>query len=497
MRPHSTSTDDFRFPLTPNLNRGSVIQGDGKSKDDQDKPRRATLSGVWSPSRVPGYTDWTGLSPRPASSHARGSKVGAEEETEGAVGIALTSGSHPKRRSRSAGELRALTTTGFNVNNRGDGVRYWADGERRAMLPLTPTIIETEHPVVPLTPSTFEGRSPVAPLTPSIKEAPEVPMLPHEEDAAEDQVPESPKPFSFGPMIEMARKTMIQNNTLQERMQKLEGRINEMEKTINRQVKQAVADQLAAHDLTRKDLERERSPSSIRPRTGNSELSLPGQPKIRDVQQPRVSEGLTSQGSGKPSSYDSRRPSTISTNTSYQPSSDTEHLPQSLTSADQKIVTTHQNIARPLSNSTTIRGFSSTPPKFPNDSSIPTDGNYTSLLNMILAEREARQDLEVVVLKLQQRLQTIAWTSSPGPAKPLGEGGDRGQFLDLDQDDSSIDDGQYTNEDFRTPNEETGLFGDEIFGDVTHNRTVPKTAPRVVSLSQMTLGRGVQPGLGF
>jgi hypothetical protein len=301
-------------------------------------------------------------------------------------------------------------------------------------------------------------------------------------------------------MIEMARKTMIQNNTLQERMQKLETRMNEMETTMNRQVKKAVAEQLASQDLTRKGLERERSPSSTRPRTGNSELSLPGQQKFRDAQQPRVSKGLMSQSSGKASSYDSRRPSTISTNTSDQPSSDNEQFPQSLTSADQKIVPTYQNMARPLSNSTTIRGFSSTPPKSLNDS-IQTDGNHTSLLNMILAEREARQDLEVVVLKLQQRLQTIAWTSSPGPgsttAKPLGEGGDRGQFLDLEHDDSSLDDGKYSNEDFRTPNEETGLFGDEIFGDVLHNKTAVKTAPRVVSLSRMTLGRGAQPSLGF
>jgi hypothetical protein len=218
------------------------------------------------------------------------------------------------------------------------------------------------------------------------------------------------------------------------------------------------------------------------------------------MQQSRVSEGVTSQGSGKPSSYDSGRPLTISTNTSYQPSFDNELFPQSLTSGEQKLLTTHQSTSRPLSNSTTIRGIPSTPPTIPNDSNR-VEESYTSLLNMILAEREARQELEAVVLKLQQRLQTMAWTSRSGPgsnpAKQLGDGRADGQFLALEQDDSSLDDGQYTNEEFRTPIEETGLFGDEIFGDVEQDKTASRTAPRVMSLSQMTLGRGTQPGLGF
>jgi hypothetical protein len=485
LRPHSTSTEDFRFPLTPNLNRISGIQ-DGKTKDGDDKPRRATLSGVWSPGRIPGPSDWTGLSPRPASSHARGSKAGAEEENEGAVGIAVTSGSHPKRRSRSAGELRALTTTGLSL------VKPWGEGERRAMLPLTPTIIEVDPSAAALTPSTLEARSPIVPLTPSVKEPAEGPVLPVEEDPAEDQVPESPKPFSFGPMIEMARKTMIQNNTLQERMQKLEARMNEMEKIVTRLDSQ----ELLADRLAERDVSRNRSPSSNRPKTGNSELSLPGQQRIRDPQLPRASEGLTSQASGKPSSFDSRRPSTISTNTSYQ-QSDNEPLTQSLTSADQKSFI-HPSTTRPLSNSTTIRGFPGTPPTFSNDGNM-SEGTYTSLLNMILAEREARQELEVVVLKLQQRLQTLAWTSSPASGSNRARDvRDDGQFLDLDQDDSSIDDGGYANEEYRTPNADTGVFGDDIFGaSAAQNKTTTKTAPRVVSLSQMTLGRGAQPSLGF
>jgi hypothetical protein len=281
-------------------------------------------------------------------------------------------------------------------------------------------------------------------------------------------------------------------------MQKLEDRMDEIEKFMFRSGGPSLAGRSV--DVTLRGVERERSPSSIRPRTANSELSVSKQQKFRDMQQPRISEGLTSQGSVKPSSYDSRRPSTISTNTSYQPSFDNEPFPQSLTSSDQKGMAAHHNTTRPLSNSTTIRGFPSTPPTIPNDS-IPTEENYASLLNMILAERAARQELEAMVLKLQQRLQTMAWTSysspGPNPAKPRGDGRVDGQFLDLEHDDSSVDDGQYTNEEFRTPNEEAGLFGAEVFGGAAHNKSTSRSAPRVVSLSQMTLGRSSQPGVGF
>ena len=501
LRSHSAAADDYRFPLTPNLNRGPILQGDGKTSDEQEKPRRATLSGVWSAGRAPGYTDWTGLTPRPASSHARGSKVNSDDGMEGPVGIALTSGSYPKRRSRSAGELRALTTSGLSMRDRNDEGRYWVEGERPALLPLTPTIIEVDQPAAdPLTPSTVEGRSPAVafPLTPSIKGV-EEPISPDDEEAAQGQIPEMPRPFNFGPVIEIVENRPTESNTLQERMQKLESRMDEIESIIFRSGGHTLASRPFDRDAGFKGLGRERSPSSTRPRTANSELSISKQQKFRDMQQPRVSEGLTSQDSVKPPFYDSRRPSTISTNTSYQPSSDNQPFPQSLTCPEQKLMTTHHTL-RPLSNSTTIRGYPSTPPTIPNDST-QTEENYTSLLNMILAERAARLELESLVLKLQQRLQTMAWTSysgaGSGPTKPRREGMVAGQFLDLEQDDSSLDDGQYTNEEFRTPNEETGLFGDEIFGGVAHNKTASRSAPRVVSLSQMTLGRSAQPGLGF
>ena len=79
---------------------------------------------------------------------------------------------------------------------------------------------------------------------------------------------------------------------------------------------------------------------------------------------------------------------------------------------------------------------------------------------------------------------------------PLNTGG--GEFSSFEQDDSSDDDGRYINEDFQTPNEERGHFGDDIFGEVKRNGgDIIKSAPRTLSLSQITLGKGVQPSLNF
>jgi hypothetical protein len=464
----STGTEDFQSPPTLNTNRNSIIQVDG-----QAKPRRATLSGIWTPNRTPGYADWTGLSPRPASSHAKGSKVAIDDEPKATIGIAVTSGSHPHRKSRSAGELRGITLPTFIERDRTDEIKYWRQGDHALVIPPVP----------------------------SNKDEAVKSILINEEDTMQYEEPEPSQRFDFGPMVEMVGMKTTQNLTLEDRVLKLEDRVSELEKVIFRSSSHQVTEQLMDQDLAQRSLMGEPSPSVSRPRTSNSELSLPKQSRSREIQQLQSSQGPTSLGGGKQTTYDSRRPSTISTNTSYQPSFDNDHAQQFLTPQEQKpIIPSHQHTVRPLSNSTTIRGISSTPPNSSNDGK-PINEDYTALLNMILAERAARQELETVVLKLQQRLQTMAWTSYPVPAsnltKPLGEVRDDGQLLDLEQDDSSLDDGQYASDDFRTPNEDTGLFGDEIFGEISHDKAGSKTAPRVVSLSQMTLRRGAQPGLGF
>ena len=160
---------------------------------------------------------------------------------------------------------------------------------------------------------------------------------------------------------------------------------------------------------------------------------------------------------------------------------------------------TLDNPARPLSTSTTIRGILSSSPIMPKDGNL-TFEHYRTLTNMILAEQAARQNLEAAVLNLQQRLQNLL--SASYPTADLDHVGTRGtaaggEFSSFEQDDSSDDEGRYTREEFQTPNEESGPFGDEIFGDVSASGAVSKHAPRTLSLSQMTLGKGAQASTNF
>jgi hypothetical protein len=131
---------------------------------------------------------------------------------------------------------------------------------------------------------------------------------------------------------------------------------------------------------------------------------------------------------------------------------------------------------------------------------MPKDGvlsaeHYTTLTNMILAEQTARQNLEAVVRSLQHQLQKLR---ASRPAAETEESTHRGEFSSFEQGDSSDDDGRYEHDDFRTPNEERVEFGDDIFG-VSGGEAVTgaKNAPRTMSLSQMTLGRGMKPSLNF
>ena len=124
--------------------------------------------------------------------------------------------------------------------------------------------------------------------------------------------------------------------------------------------------------------------------------------------------------------------------------------------------------------------------------------HYTALTNMIAAEQTARQQLELVVRNLQQQLQAFR-TSAPGsyPTPDSNQVIDPlvqipgGEFSSFEQDDDSSDDEKgYGTEAFQTPKEERGSYGDDTFGVVMNEDG--KSAPRTMSLSQMTLGKGLQ-----
>lgn len=462
LRSHSTATEDF--PNAENETNIESIHADG-----QRRPRRATTpSRLWTPTKGPSYGgDWAGLSPRPASSHARGSRVISDPEAEAAAGIgmAVTSGSHPKRRSRSLGEMREAAAARTVARRRSDEIRYWRESYDPGILsPMSSNKAEAEEPIV----------------------------IDEPEENRDEEPQEQPQPFNFGPLGEMAGMKITQAASLDTRVRRLEERMLKMERVLYRGQNRTSAD----------PLNQDRSSSVPRPTTDSSEMSLPKHQRHREAQPHRQTQESRPQGSQiRSSSYGSSRPSTVSTHISYHPSFDTFSPPPTIPSSEPPLGSS-QNTARPLSTSTTIRGVPSSSPTLPKNGHFTAE-HYTALTNMILAEQAARQQLEAVVHSLQQQLYALRSSASapyptPGsdhPAKHLHRGSAAGgEFSSFEQDDSD-DEGRYMQEDFQTPNETRGNFGDEIFGEVQYGDA--KTAPRTLSLSQITLGKSAQHGLNF
>lgn len=458
-------------------NRNSE-QGDGHTR-----PRRATTpSRLW----APGYVDWTGLSPRPASSHARGSKVISQEEAEPYIGMAVTC--HPNRRSRSVGEMREVTQNKLVIRRRSDEIKYWRESYDRYEPGL-------------LSPMSSNNNKAEEADDPIHADDPEVPP-------EEEQPRDPPQPFNFGPMGELAGMKITQAASLETRVLRLETRLEEIERVVSRLQGSSSTDALMLREPPRRSSLRNRSTSANRPRTEESERSLPPPHRYRGVEQTHSQrESLHGGSQARSSSYS--RPSTTSTSHSYQAAFGTisSHFPSPAEEADP---ISPQQTARPLSTSTTIRGAPSSSPTMSKDS-VMTAEHYTALTNMILAEQSARQNLENIVRNLQnqvRKLRTSHHQQQQQQQRPSSTQADtttasRGDFSSFEQGGSSDDDeGGYEADDFRTPNEKRTQFGDEIFGAGEGEGRggvdeLRDAAPRTMSLSQMTLGRGVQPSLNF
>lgn len=422
---------------------------DGRESSlSQTRPRRSTTSRLWTPNKTLGYGDWTGLSPRPASSHARDSKYIGDNDDEEDIGVAVTC--HPNRRSRSVGELRGSTIANLVSRRRSDEIRYWRESyDPGLMSPMSSNKAEAEEPIVM-----------------------------NEPEPTPDGEREKPtQPFNFGVMGEMSGMKITQAASLESRVLRLEKKTLAMEKTISQVLARS---SIVLQAPPARNSQRGRSDSENRPKTEDSDLSLPAHQVYRGTVQPGQSSHPGSQF--RSSSYGSTRPSTTSTSNSYVGFEN--RFPKSGEQADQ----VSQQTARPLSTSTTIRGIPSSSPTHPKDGAL-TGEHYTALANMIIAEQSARQDLEAIVRSLQEQLHTVLTHSTNLMTYPPQNTGRAGEFSSFENDESEDDDAQFEQEDFRTPNEETSHFGDEIFGDAKP-ASDSNRAPRTLSLSQLTLGRG-------
>ena len=373
------------------------------------------------------------------------------------IGVAVTSGSHPNRRSRSVGELREASSKSV-TRRRSDEIRYWRESYDPGVLsPVSTNKAEAEEPVL------MDGGE-------------------DEHDVDRESIPQ---PFIFGPMGEMAGMKITQAASLETRVMTLEKQMQEMKRAVSRIHARASQEQIALQDPPKRSTLRNRSRSIPRPKTNESDISLPRQQRYRGVE-PTLAQDSSCTGSQvRSSSYGSGRPSTTSTKQSSQPSYDEPDFSSS------------QNTARPLSTSTTIRGIPSSSPATSKEEGLNGE-HYTILTNMILAEQQARKNLEAVVHGLERELTAVCASMPPIPTlssniPPVKEStGPGGEFSSFEQDDSSEDEGRYGCEDFQTPNEENAAFGDEIFGVANQNKE-PNHVLRTMSLSQMTLGKGLQP----
>lgn len=166
--------------------------------------------------------EWAGLSPRPASTHGRGSRF--TEEDPDAIGRAITSDGSDighKRRSRSLSQLNevALEQAG---RRRSDEIRYWRESYDipGPLSPLSSAPNETETEVNEEHYELGGGRVSMSAAGSAVDRIPKTP----------------PQPFHFGSvasMNEMAGMKITQAVTLEERFGNLEVRMIKLERVVD------------------------------------------------------------------------------------------------------------------------------------------------------------------------------------------------------------------------------------------------------------------------
>lgn len=325
----------------------------------RSKPRRATTpSKIYTPEKGPGYVDWTGLSPRPSSIPAKCAQGEEADESRIAIGTAITSGSHPNRRSRSVGQLRGITTSLNTTRRRSDEIRYWRES--------------------------YEPRSPQSSNRPETSDREYNGIdtgLPAKEVPGPVEVAreESPMPFNFGSLgSEMAGMKITQAASLEERVSRIENRMQNME---------ALVEDLRSRIF----LHRSQDPEA------ESHSSLSHDPERAPRQQRSKSHDL------EPPPRSLRRSSVRQNSSLLRQDSGMEDRP---------------------SSTATVLGPASTPWRITGENSLVNDENkdpepYHTLLKLITEEQQARRSLESKVAELQIQVHALR-ASNEASAHHLG-----------------------------------------------------------------------------
>lgn len=202
---------------------GEAPTEDGESEKVHKEARRATTDRIFALPRggVASQGDWHGLSPRPASSHARESQILSDSQSLDMIGMAVTMGSHPNRRSRSLGQLRdAAHLPGVIQRRRSDEIRYWRQSYEPAL--LSPMLSDKVDPP--------EVEEPVVEASP--------PSRRH-----------SPQSFHFEPIHELAGMRITPAANIETRVQELEQRMLHLETMVGQICGAKHDDQLAPRDV--------------------------------------------------------------------------------------------------------------------------------------------------------------------------------------------------------------------------------------------------------
>ncbi|KAH9242924.1 hypothetical protein K456DRAFT_118509 [Colletotrichum gloeosporioides 23] len=466
LRSHSIGPQDITAIESA---RNSITVDPSQLQTSRKRAATSTISQIYSaPFRRDG--ELAGLSPRPASTHVRGSRLfHSDDEDPEEIGRAITSDVGHKRRSRSLSGINNPEARA-HVRRRSDEIQYW----RQSYDPAFYTSPATTNP--PDDENQFAGLAPM--------DMPESPVSPIEQAQTPMRTP--PQPFSFGNLTHMnvmAGMKITQAASIETRIETLESRMQRMEDVVTQLCNSVPGFQV---QMTQ--------PGRPAPPVPPSQSSTAVNPTLQQV--------------ARQSAPSSRYSNSAQSNTSFG------EAPTYVGSLH-----VHTGMNRPTSNAT-IRGVTSLPAMPRAEAGRPTDtftaDHYTMLLALLETERSSRQALESQVKKLTRRINMISGPTGSGrmslQMEPPPTAKSFGSVSAFDHDSSDDEDAAARNrrflaedsgvgtgvgdddsysEVFATPKEEQshgyGAFGEDLLDE--DDDPARKKAARTLSLSQMTLGK--------
>ncbi|OBU01864.1 hypothetical protein VE01_00583 [Pseudogymnoascus verrucosus] len=442
------------------INRGlashpTLLNNDPLGQDDQPensptRPRRATIPSRLFSNAPAMYTGFSGLSPRPTS-HGR-------EGATSRIGQAMTSGAHPNRRSRSAGQLKTLS--GFTSplpKRRSEEIRQWRSSFD-ASGPLSPW--SSQRPDTAVTAQSQPD--------PSQQDEEAMPGLAIDGSEANEASYPDPEPFNFGPIgpMAMAGMTITQAASLEDRVLYLEARLREMEQAIS---SWSPGPHANGHTTAA-------DPQHLQPPIPPKHASRPFSAEFGSGSETLAGRGPHSRDGTPRPVTPTRQPRSRSTTDTTEPShgpgdpSPRRREQMEDCSPTSKYSTPESSGAQIATPTGTMRGF----PPF---SGMPlskhgslTAHHYSALLNLIQVERKAREELEEKVGLVERRLGAAMAGVGRGEEKRRRSEGLRGMKEEMERREMEVREAM-----------EEDMDSDVDMGNGT---------PRTMSLSQLTLGKG-------